>query len=70
MIENTSAAEAANVPASTTNGRANPTASSRPASGGPTNWLATVSAEYRRPLAFSRSRSTTRAGMNVWALLS
>jgi hypothetical protein len=42
---NTSTAEAANEPASTTNGRANPMARSSPASGGPANWLATSSAE-------------------------
>ena len=70
VIAATSAADAANEPASTTNGRAKPTASSRPASGGPTNWLATISAEYSRPFARSRSASVTRAGMNVWALLS
>ena len=51
-------------------GSTKPAASSRLASGGPTNWLATISAEYIWPLACSRSASSTIAGRNVWALLS
>jgi hypothetical protein len=67
---NTSPAARANDPASKRSGSANPVTSSRLASGGPANWLATISAAYICPLACSRSGSSTTAGRNVWALLS
>src|SRR6478735_7788652 len=53
----TTAAASANEPALTKNGRAMPAAISSPASGGPTNWFATVSTAQSRPFAVSsRSR--------------
>ena len=67
---NTSPAAGAEEPASKMIGSTNPVASNRLASGGPANWLATISAEYICPLACSRSASSTTAGKNVWALLS
>ena len=69
-MANTSPADTANVAASKTTGRTKPVNSRRLASGGPRNWLATISAEYIRPFARSRCWASTIAGMNVWALLS
>ena len=69
-IANTSPADTANVAASNTTGRTKPVSSRMLASGGPRNWLATISAEYIRPFARSRCSASTIAGMNVWALLS
>ncbi len=42
----------------------------KPASGGPMNWLLTISTPHRRLLAVCSCDRATMAGMKVWAVLS
>ncbi len=69
-IRATRPAAAAKENASTANGRKNAPAISTLPSGGPTNVLATCSADHIRPLATSSCSGSTIAGMIVCAELS
>ena len=64
------AAATKKVAASTKKGRNIATEIIRLPSGGPINELVRDSADHMRPFAFSKSLSSTTAGIKVWAVLS